>query len=72
MYTYKNKMPYDLTVPGLGIVKANGEFQTPQFIESPQFELISGPDEPAGNSVVGTEAPQPNAVVDPTRVEGSI
>lgn len=60
MYKYKNKSHQDQIVPGIGEVKAGGEIQSQSPIENPNFEYLG---QTETNSVVGTEAPQPGAVV---------
>lgn len=45
MYKYKNKTDQDLTLVGLGIVKAGAEFQSPVFIENPNIELLGDAEE---------------------------
>jgi hypothetical protein len=45
-------------------VKAGAEFKTQTIIENPNVEFVSQDQDEHKNSVVGTEAPQPNAVTD--------
>lgn len=60
MYKYKNVSGQNQIVPGIGYVKAGEEIDSNSPIENANFELVS---ETNNKSVVGTEAPQPNAVV---------
>lgn len=64
MYTYKNKTDQDLVLVGHGVVKAGEEFTSVTIIENPNIEFVSQEQNEHTNSVVGTEAPQPNAVTD--------
>lgn len=66
MYKYKNKTTQELLIPGVGVVAAEGEIDSPTRIENPNLELVSSDNT---NSVVGTEAPQPTAVAEANKVE---
>lgn len=68
MYKYKNVSNQDQIVPGVGEVKAGGEIEAHAPIENPNFEFVS---QTNNQGVVGTEAQQPNAVVEAERVAGT-
>lgn len=66
MNQYKNKSSYEQVVIGHGVVKPGAVISSRSPIENPNFELVSNnPD----STVVGTEAPQPNAVIEAQPVE---
>lgn len=62
MYEYKNKTENDIDLVGHGVVKAGAVIRTTIPINNPNLELVSENKEQP-NSVVGTEAAQPNAVI---------
>jgi len=66
MHQYKNKSTEEQVVIGHGIVKPGAIIQSRSPIENPNFELVSSNPE---STVVGTEAPQPNAVIEAQPVQ---
>lgn len=67
MYEYKNVSKNDIDLVGHGTVKAGAVIITATAINNPNLELVKENKEQP-NSVVGTEAPQPNAVINATPV----
>ena len=61
-YKYKNEGS-DIDLVGIGTVKAGSEFDSINPVNHPQIKLVSTDTGDQPNSVVGTEAPQPNAVI---------
>lgn len=62
MFKYKNKTDQDIDLIGVGTVKAGEEFSSVTELRNPAIELV-GSDDQHAQGVVGTEAPQPNAVI---------
>lgn len=71
MFKYKNKTDQEQIIPGVGVVGANGEVVTRAPLENPNFEY-AGEVQSENNSVVGTEAQQPNAVVQANKLDGEV
>lgn len=68
-HKYKNESGKDQTLIGVGIVKADGEVVVERPIENPNFKYVGEVEtNKTANSVVGTEAPQPNAVTEASPV----
>lgn len=70
MYKYKNTSNQDQIVPGVGEAKAGEEIVARAPIENPNFEYV-GEVKNENNSVVGTEAQQPNAVTEANKITGT-
>lgn len=66
-YKYKNVSDQDIDLVGHGTVKAGAEITTLTPVTNANFELV-GQDDQHTQGVVGTEAPQPNAVINATPV----
>jgi hypothetical protein len=67
MYKYKNNTDEEQIIPGVGVVDAHAEVVTQAPLENPNFSYV-GEVETETNSIVGTEAQQPNAVVQADKV----
>lgn len=61
MYKYKNVSESTQVVIGFGEVLAGQEVVTSRPLHNPNFELVSTEEH---NKVGGTQAPQPNAVIE--------
>lgn len=67
-YQYKNKSEQDLIVPGVGEVAAGEVITSATVLENANLELV---DQTNNQGVVGTEAPQPGAIVEAQKVPGT-
>lgn len=57
-YRYKNNTAQDLVIIGRGVLPAGAIVKSETVIENPNLELLDG------ESVVGIEQPQPNAITE--------
>lgn len=70
-YKYKNVTDNEMWLPGIGRVQGGQEFVSSHNIENPNIELVEEVQEAApAETVVATQAPQPNMVTDLTPVTG--
>ena len=63
-YQYKNDSPYDLTVMGVGVVKAGEIVEVEEPLENPNFSLVSGGEQTQTVAPAVEPTPQPMQVVD--------
>jgi len=71
-YKYKNEGS-DIDLVGIGTVKEGAEFTALNPVVHPQIKLVNLDAGDTPGSIVGTEAPQPNAVINAQPVnDGSV
>lgn len=68
MYKYKNISQNVQTLSGVGDVKPGDVITVDHVIENPNFKY-EGSTESAQGGVIGTQAPQENAVTEATKVQ---